>query len=716
MNVCLINAPTAAEFGGGIEIESDLVRQITLEPQLGILSLAAVLHARGDSPEIVDLNRTYFHLADSAGISRLDDFAEVAASVVAAQDAEVCGFTSICSSYPLTIRIAKAVKAIRPECTILFGGPQASVVDMQTLAAFPFVDFILRGEAEESLPLLLDELAGRRRMERVPGLSYRAEGQPRRNPNAPVIQDLDVLPSAAYHLTGELEGAHRAALEMGRGCPFACTFCSTNDFFRRNFRLRSPERILRDMRALAVAYRLSDFDLIHDMFTVDRRRVVAFCEAMIASGEKFTWSCSARTDCVDEPLLELMAHAGCHGLFFGIETGSSRMQTIIDKHLDPRRAAEIIDAAERLGIGTTVSLITGFPEETPEDLRQTVGMLTHSARCPHSDPQLNLLAPLAETPLHGKYKNQLTLETLCSDVSHQGEQQNEKDVALIREYPEIFPNFYLLPTPNLDRNLLLELREFALIGVEHFRWLLVALDQVTTGMLDLFSEWRQRRLDLWPGLDGLEIRRYYRSKTFRADFLHFAREHPASENPVVQTFLEYEDAIRFGASSEGAVTPMGVPLPPGSALWWTDIPVRKKRSRVIELRCDIQRVVDALRHRTEPEWVRGHYFYVAREVTNGNEYLEMISDWVACALRVCDGSRSIEQVVQQLSHEIPGIEEDVREYAFVRLLEGVHADGLIEMYRSASEASDDEHGASPMQEYKESSVAPSKENQLSTLV
>ena len=219
MNVCLVSAPTAAEFGSGIEIESDLVRQVTLEPQLGILSLAAVLEARGDSPDIIDLNRTYFHLADSAGLSRLDDFAEVAASVVAENDAEVCGFTSICSSYPLTIRIANAVKAIRPQCTILFGGPQASVVDMQTLAAFPFVDFILRGEAEESLPLLLDELAGRRRMERVPGLTYRAEGQPQRNPNAPVIQDLDVLPSPAYHLTGELEGAHRAALEMGEAVP-----------------------------------------------------------------------------------------------------------------------------------------------------------------------------------------------------------------------------------------------------------------------------------------------------------------------------------------------------------------------------------------------------------------------------------------------------------------------------------------------------------------
>jgi hypothetical protein len=438
------------------------------------------------------------------------------------------------------------------------------------------------------------------------------------------------------------------------------------------------------------------------MFTVDRRRVVAFCESMIASGEKFTWSCSARTDCVDEPLLELMAHAGCRGLFFGIETGSARMQAIIGKHLDPTRAAEIIEAAESLGIGTTVSLITGFPEETQEDLRQTVCVLMHSARCPHSDPRINLLAPLAETPIHQKYRNQLTIETLCSDVSHQGEKQNERDVALIREYPEIFPDFYLLPTPNLDRDLLLELREFALISLEHFRWLLIALDQVTTGMLDVFSGWRQRRLYLWPGLDGFEIRRYYRSRTFRTDFLHFIGEDPAGQNPVVQAFLEYEVAMQ--ASPNDVVAPMGVTLSPGSALRWTDIPVRKKPSRVIELSCDIQRVVDALRHRTEPgSWVRGQYFYVAREVMDGSESLEMISDWVACALRNCDGRLPIEQVVQQLSHEIPCIEEELREYALLRLLEGIHADGLVEMYRSDSENPDDEYSAGPMEQYNDTS-------------
>ncbi|WP_084080785.1 cobalamin-dependent protein [Edaphobacter aggregans] len=89
---------------------------------------------------------------ESAGGADAGGFAEAAASLVAAKDAEVCGFSSICSSYPLTIRIAKAVKAMRPQTTILLGGPQASVVDMSTLTAFPFVDLVLRGEAERTLP------------------------------------------------------------------------------------------------------------------------------------------------------------------------------------------------------------------------------------------------------------------------------------------------------------------------------------------------------------------------------------------------------------------------------------------------------------------------------------------------------------------------------------------------------------------------------------
>jgi radical SAM superfamily enzyme YgiQ (UPF0313 family) len=684
MRVCLITAPTVAEFAEPYEIRSLSVKQAASEPQLGILSLAAVLERRGEAPHIIDLNRTFLSYSDSVGNPQLLEFSEVAGQAIAANDSCIYGFSSICSSYPLTIRIARLVKALRPESTILLGGPQASVVDTQTLSAFPFVDLVLRGEAEHNLPLLLDQLEGERRLDHVPGLSYRAGAQPHRNPNANVIEDLDALPSPAYHLTGELHGADRAALELGRGCPFACTFCSTNDFFRRNFRLRSPQRVLLDMRLLAAAYSIRDFELVHDMFTVDRRRVAAFCEAMIASGDRFTWSCSARTDRIDEELLDLMGRAGCRGIFFGVEAGSERMQKIIDKHLDPDRAEEVIDATERAGIGSTVSLITGFPEESWEDLRQTVRIFMHSARSPKSHPQLNLLAPLAGTPLHSKHKSELVLEDLCSSLSHQGESQNSADLQLIRAYPEIFPNFYVIPTRRLDRASLLELREFALIAVACFRWLLTAIDQNTPGIVDFFLEWRRFRLQIRPELEGFGLRHYYRTHTFQTEFLLFVRSHGAGSTSAVEALLDYEDTIRRGSSAPSKISPIGRPVALGTALRRSDRPLVKKGLIVVELSCDIQRIVDALKLRTKTVWERGSHFYITREVSAGIDRLDRVSDWIARLLRLCNGRRRIDEVVRRLSADLPEVEASRRKYVCMRLLAGAQAQHLIDIYRSAA--------------------------------
>ncbi len=684
MNICLVTAPTVAEFADAVEISSSQVIEEVCEPQLGILSLAAVLEGRGVSLSVFDLNRTFLGLKTSADVRLDEEFAEIGASYIAAKHADIYGFSSICSSYPLTLRIAKRLKAVRPESMILLGGPQASVVDIQTLSSFPFVDLILRGEAEQTLLLLLDQLEGEQRLDQVPGLSYRVGKQPRRNSNAPVIENLDELPSPAYHLTNDLGGRDIATIELGRGCPFACTFCSTNDFFRRNFRLRSPQRVLRDMRMIAATYSIRNFKLVHDMFTVDRRRVAAFCEAMVASRDEFTWSCSARTDCVDEELLALMTRGGCRGIFFGVETGSDRMQKIINKNLDPKRAEEILDETERLGIYSTVALITGFPDETPEDLRQTIRIFMHSARCPKSSPQLNLLAPLADTPLYSKHKHELVLEELCSGMSRQGRSKNEEDFQLIRSYPDIFPNFYSIPTRNLERACLIELREFALLSTACFRWLLTAIDQATKGMLDFFLEWREFRLEVRPSLSGSDLRGYYRTNDFRQDFLSFVWSHEAASDSAVGALLVYENTIRRTVATNKTTTPTGDVLANGAALRRLDKPVRKKSAVVIELDFDIQGVVEGLRVRSKPLWERGPHYYITREVSAGLDRLVRVSNWMASLLRLCNGRRRIADIIKRLSADLAEVTESRRAYACMRLLGGAQAQNLIDIYRSTA--------------------------------
>jgi radical SAM superfamily enzyme YgiQ (UPF0313 family) len=679
MNVCLATAPIIAEYQAVEELENDLVQAYAQEPQLGVLSLGAVVEARGGTPRIVDLDGVYLRTR-----TQNRDFVEAAAEEMSSASAPVYGFSTICSSYPLTLRIAQRLKAIQPDSTIVLGGPQASVVDMPTLAAFPFVDMVLRGEAEKTLPALLDQLQAGSHLEQVPGLTYRIGAQLKRTPNAPPIPNLDELPFPAYHLVKRPANMHIASLELGRGCPFACTFCSTNDFFRRNFRLRSPERVLDDMRRIAAQYGIRQFQLVHDMFTVDRKRVVAFCNTMLASGDEFTWACSARTDCIDEALLELMFRSGCSGIFFGVETGSSRMQKIINKHLDLGKAKNMIAAAERIGIATTVSLITGFPEETWDDVQETLRVFIYSLGFPRSTPQLNVLAPLAETPLFSRYKDELSLDELCSSMSHQAAEQFEDDLKLIRAHRDIFPNFYLIPLPDLDRAAILELREFALAHLSGLRWILVAVECSNSDVLELFFHWRKHRLQICGDLHGLPLRHYYRTPQFRRDYLDFLRTHPVGKFPVVQALLDYNESV-LRNSKMNAVPPPGFTVASEDPLDWTDVPMKKSDVALVEIDFDLQQVIDALKNRSELVWSRGRYFYAVRFTSDMGDKkgrADKISDWMASLLQACNGHRTIEEVVACLSADLIEIDQAQREYAALQLMEGARSEGLVEIYRN----------------------------------
>ena len=679
MHCCLITAPTVTEFRSRGELLSNSVQSAVSLPQLGILSVAAVLEQCGNIPHLIDANTAYLEYAALPGRLEADTFAEHLAEIAVRSNADLYGFSSICSTYPLTVRVARAVKNLRPYAMILFGGPQASVVDEATLAAFPWVDFILRGEVEQSLPSLFQELHGDYDFSSVRGLTYRDGTSVKRNPNAPVIEDLDALPSPAYHLSKYLVGAKAASIELGRGCPFSCTFCSTNDFFRRNFRLRSPASVLNEMREIANVYGIRHFDLVHDMFTVDRKRVVAFCETMLACGEEFTWECSARTDCVDRDLLELMARSGCRSIFFGVETGSRKMQQVIDKDLDLDIAREMLEVSERNEMKTTVALITGFPEEDWDDVRETLRMFTYAARHARSHPQLNILAPLAGTPIHALHKNEMVLEDLCSDMSHQGLTQSTQDLALIRRHLDIFPNFYMIPAKRLDRDVLFELREFLSMTVECFRWLLCSIDQATD-LLAFHEEWRVWRINLRGNLVGSDLRRYYVGDLFRGDFLHFMNKHRLLANPAIRTLVRAEEIIKIAAEAQPQSQTEHIAISVGEPLEPADVPCVKSTTRTLKLEYKLEEIVTAISARTEAKR-RPEVFYATRVDNQGTLRLVEISNVLAAVIKVCDGRHTVAKVLNTLAGDLPQLESMTRSYVSERLLNGAHAAGFVDIYR-----------------------------------
>ena len=257
-------------------------------------------------------------------LRRLQSRPEAAAEEVVGREPDVVGFCTWCHTYPSQVLLAKDVKRLASDTQIVFGGPQATVTATDTLRHFPWVDCVLRGEADETFPRLLEQLgARRRRLASVPGLTYRRGRQIRETADARPIEDLDTLPMPAYD---RLTDHSTAVVDIGRGCPYKCYYCTTSTFFHKRCRLKSVARALWEMEHLWTQYGTQRFAFTHDQFTLNRDYVKRFCQAILDRALPFRWSCMTRVDAVDEELLELMAAAGCDEIGYGIETGSPRMQ------------------------------------------------------------------------------------------------------------------------------------------------------------------------------------------------------------------------------------------------------------------------------------------------------------------------------------------------------------------------------------------------------
>lgn len=208
--------------------------------------------------------------------------------------------------------------------------------------------------------------------------------------------------------------------------------------------MKSAPRLVEELDRLHARYGHSEFKLDHDLFTVSKRKVREFCEAV--TGRGYRWRVSARVDCVDEPLLEQMADSGCVGLYFGIETGSKRMQKESQKRLKLDLVAPTLDTTERLGIEATVSFITGYPQERQEDQDATLDMLGRCFRRRSGSviPQLHILAPEPGTPLFTEFGCALRYDGYATNFN--AALLGADDEETVRSNSYIFPNYFYYPT------------------------------------------------------------------------------------------------------------------------------------------------------------------------------------------------------------------------------------------------------------------------------
>ena len=327
--------------------------------------------------------------------------------------------------------------------TIAFG-THVTPMPLQTMEAFPTLDYVLRGEPELTLRELIDTLERERaaevrrdpalqaRLEKmlreadpewrppweanparplaaIPGLVWR-ERSGRAGPGVdctiqvnrdrPFIRDLDDLPLPLHHLlpwdryrAPNIRGPY-TFIVPSRGCPAGCTFCIKHVSYQYAVRLRSPENLLAELRLLW-DLGLRNVHMYADLFTVNREQVMGLCQGMIREGLAFRWTCNSRVDFVDPEMLQMMARAGCWLVSWGIESADEGIRKHVHKGTRDDQIRRALQWSKDAGIMNWGYFILGLPGETEDTIRQT---LDFSKKLPLDLALFHIAAPYPGTP------------------------------------------------------------------------------------------------------------------------------------------------------------------------------------------------------------------------------------------------------------------------------------------------------------------------------
>lgn len=409
---------------GGVALES-----------VGTLLLASILRSKGLKTDILQ----FAHFGD---LSDFQKFLDTAMQMICEEQPKVVSFYTRCDNYHIVLRLAELLKK-QKDVYVVFAGPQADITAFETIRDIPYVDYICCGEGENTVyPFFSSLLRGEPDLS-TPGLVYRLDGQVVKNPRPELIRDLDTLPKIDYSILKTdrpVDPETPFPVDVGRGCPFACTYCSTKSFWGRKYRLKSPQRIVEEIKEIHDLFGISYFVFEHDMFTMNRKQVMETCKLLQTLDFPITWKCSARIDCIDKELIDTMVDAGMVSIFMGIESGSARMQQIINKKLNLNVVVDMLSYISSKNISMIASFIYGLPEETEDDISQTMALIAEIAKLKRVRIPTHLCTFLPGTELSRAYLSRLTPAANYSDIT--GTAAIVECIDLINAHPALFSHFW----------------------------------------------------------------------------------------------------------------------------------------------------------------------------------------------------------------------------------------------------------------------------------
>lgn len=346
--------------------------------------LGSHLHRHGHSFDYVNL----FHLEKELLREKLlnDDILTVAITT-----------TLYVSIHPI-LEIIQFIREHNQTTRIIVGGPyisnQCNSENMSSVAqVFEYMDadyYVISSEGETALAGILSCLKNGGDWNQIDNIAFKQNGtyvvtQRLIESNAleENMVDYSLFPAAVH---GEL-----VTLRTAKSCPFSCAFCG---FPQRagKYKYLAVDLVEQELDAIREIGGITTLTFIDDTFNVPKGRFKDLLRMMIRNDYGFRWNSFYRSDHGDEETIELMAAAGCEGVFIGAESGCDAILEKMNKTARKKDYLKAIPLLMQAGITTHCNLIIGYPGETEETVAETVEFIELAApdyfraQCWYCDP------------------------------------------------------------------------------------------------------------------------------------------------------------------------------------------------------------------------------------------------------------------------------------------------------------------------------------------
>jgi len=313
------------------------------------------------------------------------------------------------------LNLTKELKNLYSNIPIIWGG-QHIMAQPEEALKYQYVDYVVVGEGEKTLPLLLKAIRERSDLSKIKGIGFKTKEkfiltnkQNYTSLNGVFDLPYNLLDIDSYYRKLNLGGEKWLSAMYSRGCPFKCSFCinSTIGGINSKIRYHDIDHIIHDIKILVNKYNADSITILDDHFFLIEDRVLNFCKQILKNNISINFRATGRVDSLcslDDSTYKLLHKTGFLCIGAGIESGSKKMLKLLNKNISFEQVDEVDSKLGEYNIYKHWNFITALPGETIEDVHETIELITKLAKTsldsPYPFSSYKKYIPLPKTTLY----------------------------------------------------------------------------------------------------------------------------------------------------------------------------------------------------------------------------------------------------------------------------------------------------------------------------